>query len=73
MQELDKSDLVVSVLHLKDASMLLKRHEPTISQALLKLAKAIVYKNGILSADIQDSETLAEEISNGTSQEKHIC
>lgn len=73
MQELDKSDLVVSVLHLKDASILLKRHEPIISQALLKLAKAIVDKNGILLADIKDSETLTEEISNGTSQEKHIC
>ena len=37
MKDMDKTDLIVAVLHLNDASTLLKYHEPTISDALLKL------------------------------------
>ena len=63
MKDMDKTDLIVAVLHLNDASMLLKYHEPTISDALLKLSKAIIEKNIILSDDIQYSENIIKDIS----------
>ena len=63
MKDIDKTDLIVAVLHLNDASMLLTYHEPTISDALLKLSKAIIEKNSILSDDIQYSENIIKDIS----------
>lgn len=66
MEDLDKSNLVVAVLHIKDASDLLKVHEPQISDALLKLSKGIIEKNNLLSSDIHCAETVVKDISNAT-------
>ena len=62
MLEVEKTNLILSVMHLKAASDLLKDHELSISTALLKLSKALMLKNDILSEDIQNSKKIAYDI-----------
>ena len=59
---MENSNIIASVLHLKEVSDLLVNDEPDISYALLQLSKAMLDQYKVDESDIEDASNIAKEI-----------
>lgn len=59
---MENSNIIASVLHLKEVSDLLINDEPDISYALLQLSKAMLDQYKIDESDIEEASNIAKEI-----------
>lgn len=60
---MENSNIIASVLHLKEVSDLLVNDEPDISYALLQLSKAMLDQYQIDDTIVEDASNIAAEIS----------
>ena len=60
---MENSNIIASVLHLKEVSDLLINDEPDISYALLQLSKAMLDQYQIDDAEVENANSIATEIS----------
>lgn len=63
------NNIIFAVLHLKEASQLLKYAIPEISDTLLMLSKTIIDNENILQEDIDSLSTLSNSIAEQPNQE----
>ena len=60
---MENSNIIASVLHLKEVSDLLVNDEPDISYALLQLSKAMLDQYQIDDTEVENANNIATEIS----------
>lgn len=60
---MENSNIIASVLHLKEVSDLLINDEPDISYALLQLSKAMLDQYQIDDTIVEDASNIAADIS----------
>ena len=65
---MSNNNIIFAILHLKEASQLLKYAIPEVSDTLLLLSKSIIDNENILQSDIDSISALSDEI---TSDDKN--
>lgn len=62
-KNIELSNSIIAIMHLKDASDLLKNEQPKLSYLLLETVKTLMEQTGLVNEDIKNIESTISDIS----------
>lgn len=62
-KNIELSNSIIAIMHLKDASDLLKNEQPELSYLLLETVKTLMEQTGLVNEDIKNIESTISDIS----------